>query len=333
MEKRGRSREVPCRPKLYRMPLGGEGAQLKMKIRWTGQIGRMRTLPLHFMILPGLALVLIYCYGPMIGIAMAFERYIPTRGITGSEWIGLDNFRYLLDMPDSMDVLRNTIVISFMKIVVGLFVPIVVALLLNEVRKESFKRGIQTMIYLPHFLSWIILGGVLIDILSPTNGFVNDILGWFGIEPIYFLGSNNWFRVVLVTSDVWKEFGFNTIVYLAALTGINPSLYEAAIVDGANRWKQTFHVTLPGMLPIIVLLAVLSLGNVLNAGFDQVFNLYSPQVYETGDIIDTFVYRTGLVETQYGVATAAGLFKSVVSCIFVIAAYVMAYRFANYRIF
>ncbi|QTH43243.1 sugar ABC transporter permease [Cohnella sp. LGH] len=304
-----------------------------MKIRWTGQTGRMRTLPLHFMILPGLALVLIYCYGPMIGIAMAFERYIPTRGITGSEWIGLDNFRYLLDMPDSMDVLRNTIVISFMKIVVGLFVPIVVALLLNEVRKESFKRGIQTMIYLPHFLSWIILGGVLIDILSPTNGFVNDILGWFGIEPIYFLGSNNWFRVVLVTSDVWKEFGFNTIVYLAALTGINPSLYEAAIVDGANRWKQTFHVTLPGMLPIIVLLAVLSLGNVLNAGFDQVFNLYSPQVYETGDIIDTFVYRTGLVETQYGVATAAGLFKSVVSCIFVIAAYVMAYRFANYRIF
>jgi len=293
----------------------------------------MRTLPLHFMILPGLALVLIYCYGPMIGIAMAFERYIPTRGITGSEWIGLDNFRYLLDMPESMDVLRNTIVISFMKIVVGLFVPIVVALLLNEVRKESFKRGIQTMIYLPHFLSWIILGGVLIDILSPTNGFVNDILGWFGIEPIYFLGSNNWFRVVLVTSDVWKEFGFNTIVYLAALTGINPSLYEAAIVDGANRWKQTFHVTLPGMLPIIVLLAVLSLGNVLNAGFDQVFNLYSPQVYETGDIIDTFVYRTGLVETQYGVATAAGLFKSVVSCIFVIAAYVMAYRFANYRIF
>ncbi len=293
----------------------------------------MRTLPLHFMILPGLALVLIYCYGPMIGIAMAFERYIPTRGITGSEWIGMDNFRYLLDMPDSMDVLRNTVVISFMKIVAGLFVPIVVALLLNEVRKESFKRGIQTMIYLPHFLSWIILGGVLIDILSPTNGFVNDLLGWFGIEPIYFLGSNNWFRVVLVTSDVWKEFGFNTIVYLAALTGINPSLYEAAIVDGANRWKQTFHVTLPGMLSIIVLLAVLSLGNVLNAGFDQVFNLYSPQVYETGDIIDTFVYRTGLVETQYGVATAAGLFKSVVSCIFVIAAYVMAYRFANYRIF
>ncbi|QJD82791.1 ABC transporter permease [Cohnella herbarum] len=304
-----------------------------MKIRWTRKIGSLRTLPLHLMILPGLALVLIYSYGPMIGIAMAFERYIPTRGIAGSEWIGWDNFRYLLDMPDSMDILRNTIIISFMKIVAGLFVPIIVALLLNEVRKESFKRGIQTMIYLPHFLSWIILGGVLIDILSPTNGFVNDILGWFGIEPIYFLGSNSWFRIVLVTSDVWKEFGFNTIVYLAALTGINPSLYEAAIMDGANRWKQAFHVTLPGMLPIIVLLAVLSLGNVLNAGFDQVFNLYSPQVYETGDIIDTFVYRVGLVETQYGVATAAGLFKSVVSCFFVIAAYVMAYRIANYRIF
>jgi len=186
---------------------------------------------------------------------------------------------------------------------------------------------------LPHFLSWIILGGILIDILSPSSGIVNQFLGLFGIESIYFLGDNSWFRPVLVLSDVWKEFGFNTIVYLAALTGINPALYEAAIVDGAGRWKQTLNVTLPGMMPIIVLTMTLALGNVLNAGFDQVFNLYSPQVYESGDIIDTFVYRIGLVDAQYGVATAVGLFKSVVSFTFITASYYLAYRFANYRIF
>ncbi|MFC4811480.1 ABC transporter permease [Paenibacillus sp. GCM10023250] len=290
-------------------------------------------LPLHLMILPGLLLVIIYCYGPMLGLVIAFEKFVPAKGIFHSKWAGLDNFRYVLEMPESSRIIYNTVLIAIMKIVVGLAAPIVTALLLNEVRKEVFKRGIQTVIYLPHFLSWIILGGILIDILSPTNGIVNQVLGWFGIEPIYFLGDNDWFRYVLVATDTWKEFGFNTIVYLAALTSINPSLYEAAIVDGAGRWKQTLHVTLPGMMPIIVLLTTLSLGNVLNAGFDQVFNLYSPQVYETGDIIDTFVYRIGLVDAQFGVATAVGVFKSVVSLVFISASYYLAYRFAKYRIF
>lgn len=289
--------------------------------------------PLHLMVLPGLILVLIYSYGPMFGIVIAFQKFMPARGIFDSPWSGLDNFRYVLDMPDSMRVLRNTVIIAFLKIVAGLIVPIIVSLLLNEVRKELFKRGIQTLIYLPHFLSWIILGGILIDILSPSSGIVNQALSWAGIEPIYFLGDNGWFRPVLVISDVWKEFGFNTIVYLAALTSISPALYEAAIVDGAGRWKQTWHITLPGMMPIIVLLTTLSLGNVLNAGFDQVFNLYSPQVYESGDIIDTFVYRIGLVDAQYGVATAVGLFKSVVSFIFISVSYYLAYRLAHYRIF
>lgn len=285
------------------------------------------------MILPGLILVLIYSYGPMVGLVIAFQKFIPAKGLFGSQWIGLDNFRYVLDLPGTMQVLWNTIFIAFMKIVAGLIVPIAVSLLLNELRKEFIKRGIQTMIYLPHFLSWIILGGVLIDILSPSTGIVNQVLQWFGFEPIYFLGDNKWFPYVLVISDVWKEFGFNTIVYLAALTSIDPTLYEAAIVDGANRWKQTIHVTLPGMMPIIILLTTLSLGNVLNAGFDQVFNLYSPQVYESGDIIDTFVYRIGLVDAQFGVATAVGLFKSVVSFIFISLSYFLAYRLANYRIF
>ncbi|MBD2868961.1 ABC transporter permease [Paenibacillus arenilitoris] len=289
--------------------------------------------PLHLMLLPGLLLVVIYSYGPLFGIIMAFQKFKPAKGFFDSPWAGFDNFQYVLDMPDSARILWNTVIIALFKIVAGFIVPIIVALLLNEVRKDVFKRGIQTMIYLPHFLSWIILGGILIDILSPSSGIVNQLLAWVGIEPIYFLGDNRWFRQVLVMSDVWKEFGFNTIVYLAALTSINPSLYEAAIVDGAGRWKQTWYVTLPGMMPIIVLTLTLSLGNVLNAGFDQVFNLYSPQVYETGDIIDTFVYRIGLIDAQYGVATAVGLFKSVVSFAFISISYYLAYRLANYRIF
>jgi putative aldouronate transport system permease protein len=285
------------------------------------------------MILPALILIIIYSYGPMLGIVIAFQKFIPALGIFESKWTGWDNFRYVMAMPDSSRVLWNTVLISFMKMVTGLIVPIFVSLLLNEVQKELFKRGIQTLVYLPHFMSWIILGGILIDVLSPSTGIVNQLLAWLGIEPIYFLGSNDWFRYVLVLSDIWKDFGFSTIVYLAALTSINPSLYEAAAIDGANRWKQTWHVTLPGMAPVIILLTTLSLGHVLNAGFDQVFNLYSPQVYETGDIIDTFVYRIGLIDAQYGVATAVGLFKSVVSLTFISLSYFLAYRLANYRIF
>ncbi len=289
--------------------------------------------PYHLMLLIPVILVLIYCYGPMVGIVIAFQQFIPAKGLFGSEWIGWDNFEFVMMLPDTYRVIYNTVFISLMKIVAGLIAPIVAALLLNEVRRTAFKRTFQTMIYLPHFLSWIILGGILLDILSPSSGLVNQALAVFGVEPIFFLGDNRWFPYVLVGTDVWKDFGFGTIVYMAALTGINPSLYEAAEIDGANRWKQTLHVTLPGMLPIIVLLATLSLGQILNAGFDQVFNLYNPQVYESGDIIDTLVYRLGLQQAQYGVATAVGLFKSVVSLMFIVVSYGLAYRFANYRIF
>ncbi len=294
---------------------------------------RFRNFPLHLMLLPGAVIVMIYSYFPMFGIAIAFQNYIPAKGLFGSNWIGADNFRFVWDLPGSRLVLRNTVFIALMKIVAGLAIPIVVSLMLNEMRKEFIKRSVQTLIYLPHFLSWIILGGILIDILSPSTGIVNEVVAALGFKPIYFLGNNDVFPYVLVVSDVWKEFGFNTIVFLAALTAINPALYEAAIVDGANRWKQTLHITLPGMMPIIVLMATLSLGNVLNAGFDQVFNLYSPQVYESGDIIDTLVYRIGLLDAQYGIATAVGLLKSVVALAFISLSYFLAHRYANYRIF
>ncbi|MFD0715461.1 ABC transporter permease [Paenibacillus sp. GCM10027626] len=293
----------------------------------------LRQIPLHAMLLPAIILVAVYSYGPMAGAIIAFEKFNPAKGIFGSPFVGWDNFTYLFALPDTGQVIWNTIVIALLKIITGLMVPIIVALLLNEIRAKLIKRGIQTLIYLPHFLSWVILGGILIDILSPSEGIVNQIIVFFGGDPIFFLGNPEWFRFTLIVSDIWKEFGFSTIVFLAAISGVDLALYEAAIIDGAGRFKQTLHVTLPGMLPIIVLVATLSLGNVLNAGFDQVFNLYSPQVYKTGDILDTFVYRIGLVETQYGVATAVGLFKSVVSCGFIAVSYYMAYRLANYRIF
>ncbi len=289
--------------------------------------------PLHWMLLPGVLVMLLFSYYPMIGIVIAFQNFVPTKGFFRSDFVGWAHFEFLFQLPNFSQVLWNTVFIASMKIVLGLLVPVVFALLLNEVRKALFKRTIQTVVYLPHFLSWVILGGVLIDILSPSTGIVNAALKLFGADPIFFLGHERWFPFVLVVSDVWKEFGFSTIVFLAAITSINPTLYEAALMDGANRWKQTWHVTLPGMLPIIVLMSTLSLGNVLNAGFDQVFNLYSPQVYSTGDIIDTLVYRIGLVDAQYSLATAVGLFKSIVSLVLISVSYFLAYRLANYRIF
>lgn len=264
---------------------------------------------------------------------MAFQNYIPAKGILDSKWVGLDNFKYVLSLPNTKQVVWNTFFIASMKIAAGLIAPIATALLLNEIGKQLFKRSIQTLIYIPHFLSWVILGGILIDVLSPTQGIVNQLLMWLGIEPIYFLGSNAWFPYVLVLSDTWKEFGFSTIVYLAALTSINPNLYEAAAIDGAGHWRKMWHITLPGMRTIIILLATLSLGSILNAGFEQIFILYSPQVYESGDIIDTLVYRMGLVSAQYSNATAIGLMRSLISLVLISLSYWLAYRFANYRIF
>lgn len=286
------------------------------------------------MLLPAIILVLIFSYGPIVGIIMAFQDYIPGSGwyIFGSKFIGLENFKYVLTYNPGQ-VLWNTVYIAGLKAVTGLFFPITFALMLNEVRKAPLKRGIQTLIYLPNFLSWVILSGMLIDILSPQNGIVSKLLSYIGVECPFFLADNHWFPWILVGSNLWKEAGFATIVYLAAITGIDLSLYEAATVDGAGHIRRLRHITLPGMTPVIVLMGVLSLGNILNAGFEQVFNLYSPVVYQSGDILDTFVYRIGIHDAQYGVSAAVGLFKSVVSFGFISIAYYLAYKFADYRLF
>ncbi len=302
------------------------------KKKYTAAMFR-RELPLHFMILPGLALVLLFSYVPMGGLVMAFQDFIPSKGLFGDQkWCGLENFRFVFSLPGFNRALQNTIIIAFWKIVLGLLMPILFALLLNEIRSVRVSKFIQTVCYLPYFMSWVILGGILVDVLS-TSGIVNQALNGLGMDSIFFLGDNRYFRTTAIWSDIWKNFGYGAIVYLAAILGIDTELYEAARIDGANRWQQTWHVTLPGMRMIIVLMLVMSLGNVLNAGFDQIFNLYSPAVYESGDIIDTFVYRMGVIDAQYGPATAVGMFKSVVSTIFISVSYFLAYKFADYRIF
>jgi putative aldouronate transport system permease protein len=290
-------------------------------------------LPLHIMLLPAVILLIIFSYIPMAGIVIAFQNFIPAKGLFGQqEWVGLANFKYIFSLPETWNAIRNTVSIALMKIILGQITPILISLLLNEIRKNYYKKAVQTLIYLPYFLSWVILGGILQNILS-TKGMLNNFLSITGIEPIFFLGNAKIFPYVLVVTDVWKNFGFNTIIYLASLTAIDTGLYEAAIIDGANRFKQVIHVTIPGIMPIIILMAAMSLGNILNAGFEQVFNLYNPTVYETGDIIDTLVYRIGMLNAQYSVSTAIGLFKSAISGILISVSYYLAYKLADYRIF
>lgn len=303
---------------------------MNLKTRWNFK----RTWPLHVMLLPGLAFAVVFQYIPMAGIIMAFQDFKPWIGITDSPWVGMKHFEFMFKRPDSIQVIYNTFFIAVMKIIFGLVVPFIFALLLNEVRKMVFKRTVQTLVYLPHFLSWVILGGILLDVLSTDGGIINRMLtGFFDIKPIFFLGDGDWFRFTVIFSDIWKEFGFATIVFLASLAGINPALYEAAVVDGASRWKQTLFITIPSIIPITIVIGTLSLGNILNAGFDQIFNLYNPLVYDKGDIIDTFVYREALLGGKFSFGTAVGLFKSVVGMILIIISYRLAYKFANYRIF
>ncbi|MED4953189.1 ABC transporter permease subunit [Paenibacillus sp. FSL R5-0527] len=286
----------------------------------------------HFMMLPGMIFLIIFSFIPMFGIVMAFQNYIPAKGIGGSAWVGLDNFKFMLQIPDSKLIFANTIIIAVWKIVAGTLVSIIFALLLNEMRVRFAKRFMQTVVYLPNFLSWAILATVVMNIFS-YEGPINTFLGWFGIDPILFMASNDWFRPMLVLTDVWKGFGYGSIIYLASLTSIDPGQYEAASIDGANRWKQLWHITLPGMMPTIILVTTLNLPNVLNAGFDQIFNLYNPLVYETADIIDTYVYRVGLVERQYSLGTAVGLLRSVVGIILILSANKLAQKLTDYRIF
>lgn len=292
------------------------------------------TLKTHYLLMtiPGLLWLFFFSIVPLAGIVMAFENYNPGLGFFKSPFIGFDNFTYLFSMSDAQRVIGNTIVIAGSKIVLNLLVPLTFALLLNEIRNLKFKKAVQTIVYLPHFLSWVILASVLLNIFS-LEGIINQAVSLFGAEPVIWFSESKYFRQLVIGTDVWKEFGFNAVIYLAALTGIDPNLYEASSIDGCSKWKQVWHITIPGIAPTIVLMAVLGLGNALNAGFDQIFNLYNPMVYSTGDILDTWVYRIGLVNLQFSLATTAGLLKSFISFLMIVISYWCAYKFADYKIF
>lgn len=289
-------------------------------------------IDLNLMLLPSMIFLIIFSFIPMFGIIMAFQNYMPAKGILGSQWVGLQNFKFMFQIPDSKQIFMNTIIIAFWKIVVGTIVTILFALLLNEVRIKWAKKSIQTIVYLPNFLSWVILATVVVNVFA-YDGPINDFLEKLGLDRILFLASNDWFRPMLVATDVWKSFGYGAIIYLASLSGIDPGLYEAAAIDGANRFKRVLHITLPGILPTIMLVTIMNLPNILNAGFDQIFNLYNPLVMETSDIIDTYVYRVGLVQRQYSLGTAVGLMRSIVGIILILSANKLAQKVTDYRIF
>ena len=287
----------------------------------------------NFLMLPSVILLILFSYVPMFGIIMAFQNFNPVKGFLGSDFVGFKNFTRLFTMQNVHLVIRNTLFIAISKIILDIIVPVTFALLLNEVRSRAFVRVVQTVTYLPYFLSWVILSGVFIEILSPSGGLINNILGHFGVDPIFFLGNKKWFPHIVIWTDTWKNFGFSAIIYLAALTGIDPTLYEAAKVDGASHLQQVFHVTLPGITSIVILMTVLSIGGILDAGFDQIFNMYNPLVYETGDVLDTFVYRLGIKDMAFSLSAAVDLLKSVISLILILTSHKMADKFAGYRVF
>lgn len=272
------------------------------------------------MMLPGILYFIIYHYVPMAGIVIAFKDYNLRQGVLGSEWVGFENFKTIFQAHDLYALLRNTIVISVYKIVFGMFPDLILALLLNEVRKKWFKQLIQTVTYGPYFLSWLIVYGLTTAFLSQDGGIVNQFISDSGGEPINFLASGEYFRSILVGTEIWKTTGYGAIIYLAALATINTELYEAAVVDGANRWSQIWHVTLPGIRDVFLLLLVLRIGTILDAGFEQVYIFLNSRVYDVGDIIDTWVFRRGLEQLEFSLAVAVNLFKSVVGFILVLGA-------------
>lgn len=273
---------------------------------------------LYLLLIPGLVFLAVFKYAPMYGLVIAFKDFNIYDGIAASPWVGFDNFSRLFSSAAFYDVFKNTLIISVYKMLFLFPLPILIAILLNEIKNMAFKRSVQTIIYLPHFLSWVIVSGIFINVLSVNGGIVNNIIQSLGGKPIKFFMDNNYFRGVLVGTAGWKETGWSTIVYLAAITSIDPQLYEAATIDGANKLKQAIYVTLPGMAPTIVLLFIMRLGSILEAGTEQILVMYNPTVYKVADVIGTYVYRVGLGQSDYSFTTAVGLFESVVAFILIL---------------
>ena len=266
----------------------------------------------YILLLPALIYFILFHYLPMYGLVIAFKDYKLLGGILGSPWVGLDNFIRLFQSPLFLRTFLNTLIISFLKILFGFPAPIILALLLNEIKSTRYKKFVQSVSYLPHFISWVILGGIIKQFLSPSTGVLNYLLSIIGHDPIYFLVEPNYFRGIVIISHIWQSVGWGSILYLAAMASIPQEQYESAYIDGANRFKSIIYITIPSIIPVITILFLLNLSRILEAGFDQIFNLYNPMVYSVGDIIDTYAYRIGLVKYNYSFATAVTLFKNVI---------------------
>ena len=288
---------------------------------------------LYAMLLPAAVYYIIFCYIPMYGASIALKDFNPRLGILGSPWVGFDVFRELFGMEKFHSVFWNTISISFTRLIFGFPFPIIIALLLNELRSHKLKKVVQTSIYIPNFISWVILGGILTNLLSSDGGAVNAIITALGFSPVPFLTSERFFIPTIVASMIWKTFGWSTIIYLAALAGVDPQYYEAATVDGANRWHKLWYITLPAIRSTIIVVLITRIGSLMQAGFEQIFVLYHPGVYGVADIIDTYVYRAGIFEGKFELAAAVGLFKSIVNFLLLVLANRAARHFGEEGIF
>lgn len=284
------------------------------------------------MLAPCLLYFIVFKYMPIYGLILAFKQYRFMDGFFGSPWVGFDNFAQLFGGMGFSRALRNTLILSMYKLAFGFPAPIVLALLLNELRSALYKRFVQSLSYLPHFISWVVLAGILMEVFSPSRGIVNAVIGLFGVEPIYFFGDSSVFRGLLVSTGIWQSIGWGSIIYIAALSAIDPSLYEAAIMDGAGRFKRAIHIALPSLVPVITIMLIFAVGGIINDDFDQIFNFYNPAVYSVADVLSTYTYRVGVEEMQYGLATASGVFINVISFLLVVGTNTFIRRYSDYGI-
>ncbi len=292
-----------------------------------------RDIPIYLLILPAFLLLVVFHYIPIYGIIMGFQKFSPFKGIMHSEWVGLKNFQYFITDENFWRVMRNTIVINIYQLVMGFPVPIAFAIFLNELTMTRYKKFVQTVSYLPYFISWVVAAGIVVSVLSPDGGLLNNALQrCFGIEPVYFITKEKYFRSIVVLSNIWKGFGMSAVYYLAALTSIDQCLYEAARIDGAGRMKQIWHITLPGIKTIAIVLLVLQIGSIMNIGFEQIFLLYNPIVYNVGDVISTYTYRLGIEQARYSLTTAIGFTQSVVNFILVYSANMLSRKVAGWSL-
>jgi len=309
-------------------------AKEALRIRKRGRIERISThmrreWQLYLMLLPTIVWLLVFLYKPMYGLQIAFKDYSIFRGVAASPWVGLEHFQTLFGNDQFIRALRNTVYISLLSLLFGFPMPIILGLMFNEILHQLFKKTAQTIVYLPHFISSVIIAGIVITAFSPSAGIVNTILGWFGLDSIYFLTKPEWFRPIFVGTTIWQEAGFQSIVYLAAIAGISPTLYESAVVDGASRWQMMWKITLPSIMPTIIIMLIIRIGNMLEVSFEMIILLYQPATYETADVVNTFIYRQGLQGGQYDLAAAAGLFNAVVAFVLVMSANTISKRYSR----